>query len=312
MNNIPEQQISGLDSNVLDWVSFQSSERCVNEISPEFLNYLNREEDPMTIEELTTEIIAEMNATEKESIPASTLKQMNETADRFKRFLAEKSLSTDLEGIPAQILNDYLRYFYMNLRTLDGHFYAPASLICIRAALHRYFLSIRSDINIIGDSKFIKSNRMLVTMIRKFKKSQQENRRDPYPVIETNDLKKMFGYFDRSSGEVLKREIMFQLIYHFGFRGRETLPHLKKTSFTIKTDSENRRYVTLNHELLSKNAKASLNGKERDDLKCARMYETEDPVQRFEIYMQKIMNISHDHLFPKPCKNDSKGLNQQK
>ena len=65
MNNIPEQQISGLDSNVLDWVSFQSSERCVNEISPEFLNYLNREEDPMTIEELTTEIIAEMNATEK-------------------------------------------------------------------------------------------------------------------------------------------------------------------------------------------------------------------------------------------------------
>ena len=53
----------------------------------------------MTIEELSSEIKAQMNATEKESIPASTLKQMNGTADRFKRFLAEKNLSTDLEGI---------------------------------------------------------------------------------------------------------------------------------------------------------------------------------------------------------------------
>ena len=73
----------------------------------------------------------------------------------------------------------------------------------------------------------------------------------------------------------------------------------------------------LNHELLSKNAKASLNAKERDDMKCARMYEAPEdiihcPVLCFESYMQKIAQKPHDHLFPKPCKNDSQGLRQQR
>ena len=73
----------------------------------------------------------------------------------------------------------------------------------------------------------------------------------------------------------------------------------------------------LNHKLLSKNAKASLNAKERDDMKCARMYETPEdiihcPVLCFESYMQKIAQIPNDHLFPKPYKNDSQGLRQQR
>ena len=94
---------------------------------------------------------------------------------------------------------------------------------------------------------------MLVMMIRKYKKSNQPRRQDIFPVTEKQDMIKIMKYFDRKNGE--KLEVMLQIIYHFGLRGRETLPLLKRSSFKVCPDSENRKFVKLNHELLSKNAK---------------------------------------------------------
>ena len=79
-------------------------------------------------------------------------------------------------------------------------------------------------------------------------------------------------YFNRENSEVLQEGVIFHLIYYFGIRGRETLPKLKKTSFSFKVDSDEKECVCLNHELLSKNAKASIKASEFEDLKKARMY----------------------------------------
>ena len=81
---------------------------------------------------------------------------------------------------------------------------------------------------------------------------------------------KIMKYFDRKNGE--KLEVMFQIIYHFGLRGRETLTLLTRSSFEVCPDAENRKFVKLNHELLSKNAKATLKQSESEDAKKARMY----------------------------------------
>ena len=155
---------------------------------------------------------------------------------------------------------------------------------------------------------------MLATMVQKFKKSNQPKDRDSYPAIEDKDFQKIKNYFDRSSGEVLQQEVIFNLIYYFGFRGRETLPQLDRRSFSFCRDSDDLEYVCLNHELLSKNAKASLTQSEFQDMKKARMYaytEEDDgccPVQGLKLYLSKISSIEGIHLFPKPCKNYSKGL----
>jgi len=350
-DNIPDQQISGLGTDELDWVAYESGTRKLKELSDGFLNYLNDEEDEMDPSEISEEIQKEVDSLpisnelmniligemvenespelsgeiqrelddlEIEGTPSSTLKQTKDNVKRLISFLQEKQLSTDLERIPVSLLNDYLRYFYSQLRTKDDKFYASATLICIRAALHRHFLMVRNDVNIIGDSKFTKSNKMLVTMIRKYKKSNQPKRQDVFPVIEKKDMKKIMEYFDRKNGTKLQLEVMFQMIYHFGLRGRETLPYLTRSSFKVCKDSENRKYVILNHELLSKNAKASLKPSESKDAKGARMYENvEDkdccPVAAFEMYMEIISkNCNHEHLFPKPCTNMSKGLSQKR
>ena len=307
--NIPGEEISGLGTDELSWVSEESGSRFLNELSDDFLKYLNNEED----DTISNEVLEELDKIERSGIPQSSLKQMESTVKRFTNFLSSKNLSSDIKEVPVSILNNYLRYFYSELRTQDGLYYAPSSLICFRAALHRHFLFIRKDVNIISDHCFERSNRMLATMVQKFKTSNQTKNREAYPAIEKTDLLKMMEHFDRSNGEVLQQEVIFNLIYYFGFRGRETMPLLDKSSFSIQKDSDGREYVSLNHELLSKNAKASLKPSEFLDLKKARMYaypddETRCPVQGFKLYLDKIMPLDGNHLFPKPCKNFSKGL----
>ena len=169
--------------------------------------------------------------------------------------------------VPKSILDTYLRFYYSSLRTKDGRFYAPKSLICIRASIHRYFQLNRPSVNIIEDSMFSLLNRMLKTMVAKFKTSGQKVS-ESYPVIAKKDMELLRSYFDRSSPTVLQEKIIFNLIYHFGLRGRESIPLLTKDSFELKTSSTG---STINHTMLSKNAKASLRTKEFEDKKQYRI-----------------------------------------
>ena len=308
LENIPGKQISGLDTNELEWVTEESSDRFLKELSKDFLDFL----EGSTYTEIQQDILKELDELEKQGIPNSSQKQMNEAIVRLKSFLQEKSLSPDILRVPIGILDTYLRYFYSELKTKDGKYYAPASLVCIRAGIHRYFMLNRPEVNVNGDQRFVKSNRMLKTMVAKYKTSNQVKNADKYPAVAKEDLLKIREYFDRHNSEVLQEEVMFNLIFHFALRGRETLPLLTRDSISVATDADGKRYLKLNHELLSKNAKASLKNSEYEDLKKARIYENQEntaecPVTCFELYLSKLPSTSLS-LFPKPCKNESKGL----
>ena len=300
LSNIPEGQISGLDTETLNWVTEQSSERFISELSDGFLNFLNEEE---TSERVDEEILNELDELEKENTPRSSLQQTTANISRFRTFLTEKNLSSDIDKVPPAILDTYLRYFYSSLRTKDGKLYAPKTLICIRAAIHRYFQINRPNVNIIEDRSFCQSNRMLKTMVAKFKKSGQEVSKERYPVIQKKDMEKIRLYFDRSTPMKLQEEIIFNLLYYFGLRGRETLPHLTKDSFSLETSSTGKVFLTIQHEILSKNAKASLRTKDFNDIKTYRMYEypeksEECPIVAWKLYIEMISDSPY--LFPKP------------
>lgn len=306
LNNVPNKMISGVDCETLEWVTNESNKRNIVEWSEEFLKYLNDEEIHET--EIPDEVAEELDKLEKESIPQSSATQMKNSAKRFSDFLLEKGLSTNLETLPKSVLNTYLRYFYSQLKTKTGMYYAPASLVCIRAGIQRYLQSPpinRIDLNIISDKDFAQANRMLKSMVAKFKRSHYA-KVDKFPAIEESDMRKIREYFDRSDPQVLQFEVMFNIIYYFGLRGRETLPFLTKDSFEITSNDEGRRFIKLSHDLLTKNSKSSLLSKEFEDAKRARMFENMSdpkacPVQAWELYMEKIRTT--DSLFPKPCKN---------
>ena len=47
---------------------------------------------------------------------------------------------------------------------------------------------------------------------------------------------KLGEYFDRSSHLVLQDEVLFNLIFYFGLRGRENLRALKKGTFEVEVE----------------------------------------------------------------------------
>ncbi len=151
LSNIPNGMISGLGTDELEWISVESNDRFIDEISGDFLRYLNEEE---ASEAITSDILKELDDLEKECIPQSSLKQMNNEISRLKTFLSGKKMSIEILKVPKSILDTYLRFYYSSLRTKDGRFYAPKSLICIRASIHRYFQLNRPSVNIIEDSMF--------------------------------------------------------------------------------------------------------------------------------------------------------------
>ena len=146
-------------------------------------------------------------------------------------------------------------------------------------------------------------------MVAKFKRSGQKKPEESYPIIENADMNKIRNYFDRKTAKNLQYEVIFNLLFFFGLRGRETLPHLTKESIICETSSTGKKYLRICHDILSKNAKASLDPKEFEDLKKARIYENTDdkskcPVEAWNLYFESISDLIH--LFPKPSNLKSK------
>ena len=294
--------ISGLSEEVLNWASSESGERYLFELSSAFCEEIEQQEMP----DIPPEIDEELILLQKQSVPQSSQRHMKQYSERFISFLKEKKLSTSFEKIPKCILNNYLRYFYSFFRKSDGSFYAPATLICVRAALFRYFSSEcnRNDFNI-TDPEFKTSNEVLKYMVFKYKRANQAIDNTKYPAIEVNDMISIRSYFDRSNPIVLQREIAFNLMYFFNLRGRETLPHLLLSNVAFETDSNGKTYIRINCDTLSKNAKASLSSKEYESIKNVRMYENEDesecPVAAFKLYTRMFADSEDEQrLFPKP------------
>lgn len=302
--NIPGNELSGVDTETYNWVTEESNSRYIHELSRDFEQMLQSDEGELFANSLLNdEITAELNELERSCIPKSSQKQMDSTINRFKTFLKANNLSDDLLHIPSKVLNDYLRFFYSRLRKQDGTFYTSSSLVCIRAAIHRFFALNRPSINIITNEEFSQSNRMLKSMVAKYKTSGQAKPAESFPAIQTEDMKAIRAYFDRSNFKILQQEIIFNMIYFFGLRGRETLPLLSKESVICEIDSNGSRYLRISHDLLTKNSKCSLQQKEYEDIKKSRAYENKEmpqecPVLAWDMYYNAIGDSKN--LFPKP------------
>ena len=117
LQNVPGNEICGMRDDLLQWVTSKSDERYLHELSDSFLQMLNDDESS---EIISPQITKELDLLEREFTPKSSLKQQESTIKRFKVFLESKQLSSDILNIPIKVLNDYLRYFYSQLRNREG------------------------------------------------------------------------------------------------------------------------------------------------------------------------------------------------
>lgn len=253
---------------------------------------------------LPDDIRAEMDAMEIEEETDSSKIHVRQYVKKFKDFLVEKKLSPEIESMEESRLAEYLRYFYSSLRKQDGGFFSPSSLGCIRAALHRYLTSapVSRPINLMKDATFLSANKMLKALASKYIKTGGKEKR--FDSIEKEDLIKLRNYFQRENPTQLQDEVIFNILLHFGQRGREHLRLLTKSSISFSSDSDGRDYAFISEGLPSKNRRASIKRSDYEDFKQARMYanpeESEEncPLQALKLYISK-MN-ANESLFPKP------------
>ena len=317
MENIPGGIISGVDDNFLDFLSRESCERYISELSISFQNELNETEQMDKTLSPEQEIF--LTELENNSVSFSTDCQTKKWVATFRRFLEEKKLSVSFEEVPLSVLNDYLRLFYASLKTVDGQYYAPASLICIRAALHRHLTSASCNkkINILTGEDFRRANGVLKAMVKLYLNSNQM-KHEELARISSDDMRKLKEYFQKHSNDfkVLQQECLFNIIYFFQLRGRENLRSLTKQSIGFKLGDDGRTMAFLKVPLLQKNVKASLKAKEFEDLKFARIVEQlgDDhcPVKRLREYLSHLpAETKDDTLFPKFNKSQKSFSSQQ-
>lgn len=304
--------ISGLEGHEIEKLLRRETDI---EVMPDITDHINIDEAvfaelerEMYYKDLDGEIKSQMDQAELDGIPQSTKFSTKHHVDKFKNFLSKNNLPNDIESMPVKYLAQYLRFYYFSLKTKDGELYSPNSLIGIRASIQRYLRgpNVNRMINIITDKEFDRSNATLKAMIGMWLKSGQKTKQK-FKAIQPHDMMILEQYFDASTPVKLQQEIWFYFTYYFGLRGRETLPQLKKNSIEFAMDSDGREYAFLNHSVISKNVKASINIKEFSDEKEYKMYDRKGesktcPVERTKLYLSKIPS-TNSSLFPMPNKN---------
>jgi len=303
LGNVPNNEICGLSDEMLNWVTTESCDRYITELTKGFQEELENME---VYEDLDDETLKMLREVESKVIPQSTQKQTRNHIKRFKEFLVQKKLSDKIETAPLSILGNYLSFFYYSLETKEQKPYSPASLICFRASIQRYLNSptVNRNINLVDDPHFKRANGVLKAMVKKWMSFGSE-RSVKYDSICKNDLIKIKEYFTRDSPQVLQEEAWFTIVYYLALRGREVLHDLPKSALEFAVDTNGKSFVFINSTYITKNVKVSLSSKEFENISQARIYETEVekhcPVSCLKEYFSRIPP-NCDLLFPIPIK----------
>lgn len=302
--HLPVDSLNGVRSNELKLLSELSSKDHQNDEGlSAFIKWL---EDPLAdageLPELPSdEDGVDLDAVEVQSLPRTTRDQIMVHGGAFEKFLQENT-AEDCVTMPSWKLNEYLWYYYFGLKKKNGDNYAPATLVCIRAGIQRYFNLVKNrKISLVNGTDFDSANRMLKVKVREFHSSGGVTTQ--YKPINEGDLEKIRDYFDRSTGEKLQDEVLFTILYAFGERGQEHLKQMRLKGFLQdKTDADGNPYLEL-PAMATKNQSADPTRCKDDVRKQARLYgEQRDLVLRYAALLPE--NTKDNTFFPKPLAND--------
>ena len=179
----------------------------------------------------------------------------------FRDWLNERDVDIEFEFLTPQELNKLLGKFYVDARTQDGSLYSKSSLNCIRAALQRHLQSApySKPYSIINNPLFATSNETLIGLFKKMTAEGSVKTRPHYP-IEAGDIEKLFdtGVLGMTNPKSLVNLVWFLLCLHFGKRGDEGFRVMKKDTFYVGKDDQDRRFIGFTAAEKQKNHQGNL------------------------------------------------------
>ena len=201
-----------------------------------------------------------------QTTPVNTVKANLKAAKIFRDYLIEKgSLShgepalqvgeLTFENLPAEELNDLLKQFYFNARTVSGQKYKTSSLENFRHSLNRYLKSppISRDIDIVKDPEFRMANECFKAAMRDLK-AEGKGVIDHHSLIKKSDLNKIYQNLNTESPLELFKKVQFDIRFYFFRRGIENMAEMTKETFVVKAFPDiGLKYVTKAIDELNKN-----------------------------------------------------------
>ena len=144
------------------------------------------------------------------------------------------------------------------------------------------------------DAEFKVANQVLIGQFRKIKMDGNDKTQHK-PAISAADMKKMYNSdaLDVNNPVGLQRKVFIDIILHFSRRGREGLRELRKDSFVLRRDENDREFATIDYHELEKNHQGI---HKHECEKDPRMYAQDDPkkcpVKSLKFYLDKLSKIS--------------------
>ena len=177
----------------------------------------------------------------------------------------EKAINKPLNEFTKEELVNILRRFYVEARSHDGKYYSRNSMRAIRAGLDRFLNKENTNFSIITDREFKPANDALnahlVELAREGKISSTKHKPALIPQdVEIFYEKKQLGL---ETPESLMQTAWFNIMLHFGKRGRENMREMTAEDIQFHKSSSGLEYITL-VERATKNHQGGLNSSENE------------------------------------------------
>ena len=218
----------------------------------------------------------------------------------------ENGLSLNFEDLTEEELGNQLKVFYAEVRQRSGVPYSRQSMLSMRAALYRHLTMPphNKTFSILKDPSFTSANSVFIGSLKKMKQDGVD-RCKHYPPISSEDLKKMYdsGILSTQSPISLQRKVFFELMLHFGRRGKEELREIKREHVKFCRDEFGRKYAMLD---LKKDGRSAV---VHDEGHAQVMYGTgraNCPLKSLKLYVSRL-NGQCREFFQKPKMNNWEG-----
>lgn len=196
----------------------------------------------------------------------------------------------NIHQLPPVELDEILQHFFAEVKTRTGKDYEPNSLNSLHTGIDRYLRDNGYNFSIVRDREFLSSKSVLegkAKMIRDNGGGQRPNRAHSLTEDEERVLWQC-GQLGTKSPRALLNTIWWNLVQHFGLRGRENHHSMKIENFAIRVGDNKKEYVTF-AEGITKTFQSGLREKYR--LQKPKMVEkkmsTRCPVTIFKLYISK-------------------------
>ena len=217
----------------------------------------------------------------------------------------------NFEILKEEDLAKNLRRFYAEVRTKKGDTYSKSAYGNLRAGIQRHISSppYNRVFNIMTGDVFKPANFIYQGQLKQMKINGLDKSQHKTPMSE-NDLQLLKEHLksQKHTPKGLQNKVTFDILFHFGRRGREGLRNMKRDSFEFVKDGEGREYARLAYNEHDKNHGETDNKAEETDKRMyAQPMEDECPVASLKEYIGHL-NLNEESFFQRANQHFQPGV----